>query len=539
MRDLRPLFAFIALALPLMGGLMREAAGFSLLGPFRDQSRGAPDPWQGRPYGGRPGGIGYSLLGDIGGPMLVQEGYRWNVPVITYGIDPSFTEYFGPSGVQEVEKAISIFNALPAASAMSPTLEEVPLETLRQNHGAEAVKLLDLKSHVLALLLEQLGLANPERFVWSLRARQVSELATNYMVLNLNYDPLTLSASHRVNGVIYNYVIHVALGAKGEEWASAVEWFQLDPLLLPYRSVAGGLGSTDARMGSTPDSILFGTLPRLIPGIFLTGLTRDDVGGLHFLLSKLNRQWERLLPGVSGVGPNAQNFVNAAQRPGVEKLTFQRQPYLAAEQRFQPVTNVFADVYFTNDVATTQMLQRVVTTPDILFRVADLGGRISRFRDWTFFSPHLMDRSDTSAWINHAELNGRSGGGGPGIIRPPIHITFNKLGRYYAATGGFLVDRWGAYDASDAPPVVLSDESDVSGLVVQSRLVRTNNGLEFEWTTLKIESYRCRVEISTNLIHWTPFTTIELFIDANAFTLRHPVGASPAFFRSIQELPEL
>jgi hypothetical protein len=239
------------------------------------------------------------------------------------------------------------------------------------------------------------------------------------------------------------------------------------------------------------------------------------------------------------VGPSAQSFVNAAQRPGVEKLTFQRQPYLAGEQRFQPVTNLFADVYFTNDVATTQMLQRVVTTPDILFRVADLGGRVWRFQDSTSFAPYLIDRSHTSTWINHAELNGRPGGGGPGIIRPPIHITFNKLGRYYAATGGNFVDQWGAFDGSDTPPAVLSaDEGDLTGLVVQSCLVLTNNVLEFEWTFLKIASYPYRIDASTNLIHWTPFTNFGVFFDdMNAFTLRQPVGESPAFFRSIREDP--
>ena len=29
---------------------------------------------------------------DIGGPMNFGEGYRWNVPVVTYGFDSSFLE---------------------------------------------------------------------------------------------------------------------------------------------------------------------------------------------------------------------------------------------------------------------------------------------------------------------------------------------------------------------------------------------------------------------------------------------------------------
>ena len=35
-----------------------------------------------------------SLEGDIGGPMDVTNEYRWNVPVLTYGFDQSFVDYF-------------------------------------------------------------------------------------------------------------------------------------------------------------------------------------------------------------------------------------------------------------------------------------------------------------------------------------------------------------------------------------------------------------------------------------------------------------
>ena len=58
-----------------IAGIVPDTQGFSLLGPFRDQAHGAADPWHGRPYAGRPGGLGYSRAGDIGGPMFLQEGY--------------------------------------------------------------------------------------------------------------------------------------------------------------------------------------------------------------------------------------------------------------------------------------------------------------------------------------------------------------------------------------------------------------------------------------------------------------------------------
>ena len=58
-------------------------------------------------------------------------------------------------------------------------------------------------------------------------------------------------------------------------------------------------------------------------GIYYTNLTRDDVGGLRYLLSTNTVAMENLIPGVAGAGGNS-NVVNMALRPGVEKLTFQR-----------------------------------------------------------------------------------------------------------------------------------------------------------------------------------------------------------------------
>src|SRR5437868_11543144 len=61
----------------------------------------------------------YHQDGDVGGPMDITEGYRWNVPVVTYGFDQEFIDYFGEPGVEAVEDAIAILNALPAASELN------------------------------------------------------------------------------------------------------------------------------------------------------------------------------------------------------------------------------------------------------------------------------------------------------------------------------------------------------------------------------------------------------------------------------------
>jgi len=87
-----------------------EAFSFSLLGPYAQWMDTAKS---------------YRLTGDIGGPMNIGEGYRWNVPVLSYGFDQAFLDYFGPEGVEAVEQAVAILNDLPPASQIM--LEDYPL----------------------------------------------------------------------------------------------------------------------------------------------------------------------------------------------------------------------------------------------------------------------------------------------------------------------------------------------------------------------------------------------------------------------------
>src|SRR5689334_3044410 len=146
------------------------AQAFSLIGPFKGAASGfGGEPWQEDGFGGQPQGLGYSLPGDLGGPMFSFEAYRWTLPLVTYAFDSTFLRYFGTNGVAEVEQALAILNALPPASAMSDTLDEYPLDSKGENSDAAALGLLDLKSVTLSFLVEEMGLANPERFVFGLR----------------------------------------------------------------------------------------------------------------------------------------------------------------------------------------------------------------------------------------------------------------------------------------------------------------------------------------------------------------------------------
>lgn len=475
------------MGLGLLLSMTCGAGAFSLLGPFKEDGTVVGNNWQARGFGGRPFGLGYQLAGDIGGPMLPIEAYRWNIPVITYAFDFSFYRYFGQEGINAVEQAITILNSLPPSSRMSPSLSEYSLDTKSENGTAASLGLLDLKSLTLTMLLEELGLASPERFVWGLRTRDTGQNFTNYTTINLNYDPVTIQPSRYVNGVLYNYQIFDDLGPVGGEWASAVEWYQLDPLYQPYSAVAGGYGSSDFELGSEP-----GNLPSVFSGLqsgqYYSGLSRDDVGALRYMLSPKNMVFETLLPtvapsfgangspwtpflgGTNGLGTNITgisnviggfatnltNFVRTALRPGVDKLTFRRVNLIGTN--FTPITVRYTDRYIDLNTGhrVSRPVERLVLRPDIIFAVTDLG----TIDD----VPVRVSRTVTAGWTNNAALNTFLGGvglGGPGVIAPPIEIIYSDIAHYFfnfAAGDGDLEHFpgliWGSFDGTDRPPVV-------------------------------------------------------------------------------------
>jgi hypothetical protein len=111
--------------------------------------------------------IGYDQPGDIGGPVRPNEGYRWNLPEITYAFDQSFISYFGTEGMLAVQQAIQVFNDLPPMNQITTdgfsffiNGEIVPTRTTLINEDARNLGLIDLKSAAMHFLLEELGLAH-------------------------------------------------------------------------------------------------------------------------------------------------------------------------------------------------------------------------------------------------------------------------------------------------------------------------------------------------------------------------------------------
>jgi hypothetical protein len=220
-------------------------------------------------------------------PHNFGEGFRWNNPVLYYSFDESFLNYFGADGVAAVDAAVAVFNNLTNMSAYSADLHEVPLEESRINYTASALHLFDLKSTVMELLIERLGLADPERWAWTIRARVLPPGLNcpqyDFSVVQRNFDALTAVPSRYVNGNLFTYEIEQGCTPN---FGEAVE-FMVDANGTTFSPLA-----TPKLM--LPDANFYGW--------FHTGLTRDDIAGLRYLYATNVMNYE-------GAGTNTVTFV--------------------------------------------------------------------------------------------------------------------------------------------------------------------------------------------------------------------------------------
>jgi len=279
----------LLLALGLQG-----ARAFSLLGPIGNGAAGHGDTWQ-------TAVIGYGIIdGDIGAPKNIGEEYRRNIPVLFYSYNANFLDFFGSNGVAAVDSAFALVNnaftnnptgMTNGLDGYSANLQEFADNAQSINLDALALGLTDLKSTTMYLLMEQLGLANPDRFVWTLHDRILNAipgakcpLDELYLVVQRNFDivnsPLTQQQySSYINDTLYTYQIEEACTGP-------------NPLALAVPFAVDHFAQVDQALAS------FG----LNTGGFYTGLTRDDVGGLRYLLTTNNINFE-----TSGTGSLLMN----------------------------------------------------------------------------------------------------------------------------------------------------------------------------------------------------------------------------------------
>ncbi|MCU0770340.1 MAG: hypothetical protein MUE94_01030 [Verrucomicrobia bacterium] len=296
----------LSLVFVLLAGA-QSAWSFSLLGPEED--------YQVEALGYRPPDFGLlpvyrNFVKNIG------DEFRWNTRTLYYTFDPEFTDYFGSNGIAAIDAAFAMLNSLSNVSHYSPGLTEFPLESTSVNYSAQALRLLDLKSYTLELMMERYGLADPDHFTWTLRNRVLPANAQCpayiYSVIKRNFDPITWEESSYVNGNLFTYRIVELCPVRSK--ASAEESLGVDPLASFSSAVASGT-------------------PYL--GSFRRGLTRDDIGGIRYLLSSTNVNWEQT-PANSLVV-----FTNTSQ----SVLAYPSNAHLFAEQALTNDAGALAALY--------------------------------------------------------------------------------------------------------------------------------------------------------------------------------------------------
>ena len=498
-----------------------NADAFALLGPYA--------PWM-TPE------LGYHQLGDIGGPMAMGEGYRWNVPVLSYGFDQSFINYFGPAGIAAVEQAIQIINNLPPASSIA--LSNYSSATTRINYVAQQESLYDLTSITLPALLSELGLAPPTESSWTLRhwdanscqwvyftyynykvypessAPEISGIFDPYYVLQRNYDPYSLQLSTFVNGILYDFLIYST-----SDCSSAFVRLDGAPPLNP------------ASPAICDNEVGFST-----PGYCYLGLTRDDVGGIAYLLNRTNICVESLDEYCFAPPRSTNALVRTAPRPGVEKISFIPHPTDAAGN-FLVLSNRFADIYVNNGLLTTQTVQRVTSRPDFIFSARDFGAIY--YPQYTVVGgPLPCQPQDTSQWINNSALNGTADGLGPGNIRGPVEIAFHTPGKYVAAAGGTINSNagnlwnWGSFSAPSTNIVIYpGNQTNLTSLTLSLQIQTSNGPPVLAWTVLGHQDAVYNIDTSIDLTNWLSAGSIT---NTNGiFQFTYPLDQPQRYFRAV------
>lgn len=435
------------------------------------------------------------------GPMNIDEEYRFNVPIVTYGVTSDFASFFGARGVEEIRKAIAVLDDLPNVDQLE--VDDYPTQSYRVNHRARALGLIDVKSTALQNTMRALGLEDPTAYVYAPRnALIVGGVVLEYYLTVRNFDPVTYLQSPYINGTLYTY---------SRQGCPVV--FPVDPTERFFTS-------------TTPISAARTSPAEITTGLFITGLSRDDIGGLKYLYNSKNYNMETSIPDVTGsggavltggvggggiydysgfpggagsgtydsaviatnalatvttgnqqgagAGAGAVTFVNPAVRGGINALDFVEANYDSLlGEFFTPMAVNFTDNYVTNGVRRSQRLVRNLTQPDLVFDARDLQGTFAQDPIGTYVPLQLENVN----WINSDTFDGNTGDDdGPGIIGGAT-LTFNTVTPFFEgvvdATGLYLEDgsfgalswmMWGAFDGTTNDPVVFPQGADLEAL---------------------------------------------------------------------------
>ena len=275
--------------------------------------------------------LGYGLAGDLNAPKNIGEEYRRNVPYMYYAYDANFFGFFGLAGATNVDTAYALMNGVlngmgntplfvvtpdnailgtnglyngfnivlgPTNNldSYSPDLTEFSIEAIQYNNTMAALGLVDLKSVVLTALVEQMGLADPVRYNWTLHdiyqpPATTCPDSTTFIVVQRNLDYVNSALNQvqytpYINDTLYYYQI-VILNCGGPR-ATTVP-INVDP----FANLNSPVASLNSDIfGSFAFRFLTNGLPNPFDfqsaGGFYAGLTRDDVAGLRYLMTTNN-----------------------------------------------------------------------------------------------------------------------------------------------------------------------------------------------------------------------------------------------------------
>ncbi len=397
---------------------------------------------------------------ELGGTKNIGEGSRLNVPIITYAYDTTFLTYFGAQGVTAIDSAFTLLNGLPKVSSTSAKLTEFITQGNQQvNYSAQAMRMLDLKSTVLWLMMEHMGLIG-ETHTYDLRERVAvpGGVACDfwYVVLQRNFDPLSYDPSQYVNGTLLTYQI-------GDLCPSGVE--------------VGDAMEKAVQVGSPAFSCV-ATREALEVGGYYLRITRDDMGGLRYLYRHnryVNEGFDANTTITTSGGTwspinltasNAVGGTFSALVGGVEKITFVKTPYDSLlGTAFTPRTYHYTIPWVTNGALRSLTVTRTVTAPDIIFTAGDL----------TFPGPapyqqtlaRISPIGTPPGFITYGEavspgLVNAATVVTPAVIASELVVTFNNSGQVYYNRGTQFLDQnsiidlgfiWGSFNGSTNTPI--------------------------------------------------------------------------------------
>jgi hypothetical protein len=452
----------VMLAAVLALGVQRAAA-FSMWGPVETWQTPALD-YLNRNY--------FYGEFELGGTKNFGEGSRLNVPVITYAYDATFLDYFGANGVKAIDSAFAVFNRLPNVSSASANLHEFITQGNQQiNYTAQALNMVDLKSVMMGLIIEHMGLIG-ETHVFDLHERTAIAGAPAcsfyYAVILRNFDPVTYDPTTYVNGQNYIYQINDACPV-GTQVGDAFEY------------------PADATRNFPFNFTAVATKEALDYGGFYLGLTRDDFGGLRYLYRKNNFNVESLdpeafaLPGsgspfspapitqtnTAGAG-GVTNSITQGVFGGIEKVLYVKVGFDSlVGNTFTPRQYSYNLPYVTNGHLQNITITRVITAPDILITAADL----VQTPPIPFSDPEY---GRTNTFLPPAVVS-PGGGQEPNVISPTMIVTFNKVGTIYYNIGPAFVDlgtriplfSWGSFDGTTNAPIAFPTGTSLSLLEQQ------------------------------------------------------------------------